>query len=435
MNYFTQTKGSQFVEYLLYLKQVFANDTEGVINCNNNKLNKRKDDSFDQCWEPCIEIVNYIYSLIKPTNEKRKGKENRREMLTCVEDAMDRFYQTHNHYYRCLNILCDIYNYLDFNQTKSQILCKLDNNDNLTLMMNDLSVFIKYMTNTDTLKTMQFFQWFSNKVETIDKQFANEINDAYETTEIERQQVVERESNPNSRQGSNDLARQNIRDKRVRQKMTIGTRDTFKNHCFATIKILIQQFIQNKLKPLNEIELSQVFVFGANNNNINHYQLFEAQMFPFSNKLLRERLLNPESILLQQETNANESINENNFDYTKVFEKKVNQPKTKKNKKDNKSILEIENEAMSKLYHIRDKAEQYVNLYDAYCLFKDDYHSYDDDSQNDENENNNENENIQMSEKDLQCRFRMSLDDLRFCGLIKTTNRKKDHIIKLDELL
>ena len=97
----------------------------------------------------------------------------------------------------------------------------------------------------------------------------------------------------------------------------------------------------------------------------------------------------------------------------------------------------MENEAMSKLYHIRDRAEQYVNLYDAYCLFKDDYRENDSQSDN-ENENANKNKSSNDKnerEKDLQCRFRMSLDDLRFCGLIKTTNRKKDHIIKLDELL
>eukprot|EP01102_Stenamoeba_stenopodia_P015362 TRINITY_DN5223_c0_g1_i1.p1 TRINITY_DN5223_c0_g1~~TRINITY_DN5223_c0_g1_i1.p1 ORF type:complete len:593 (+),score=131.02 TRINITY_DN5223_c0_g1_i1:161-1939(+) len=66
------------------------------------------------------------------------------------------------------------------------------------------------------------------------------------------------------------------------------------------------------------------------------------------------------------------------------------------------------------LYKLIEKSNKMINLYDLYCTFKGLYskESYD-------------------KEKILQARFFQAIKEMRFLGLIKETNRKQDHVIKI----
>ena len=112
----------------------------------------------------------------------------------------------------------------------------------------------------------------------------------------------------------------------------------------------------------------------------------------------------------------------------------------------------------------------YINLHDAYISFKEKFVGSDDEeimeqkpkkkiakktkkkkkkkkkknrhskqemSTDDENSENEKGENHKVSEREKRnhIQFRMSVDDLKFCGFIKTTNRKKEALMKMAELL
>merc|ERR1712228_1152917 len=135
---------------------------------------------------------------------------------------------------------------------------------------------------------------------------------------------------------------------------------------------------------------------------------------------------------------------------------------------------DIEAEAMSAMYNVFKGMSLYINLFDAYDSFKQLYTGFDDDdygenddrmdidtnqdkikkskkkkkkkgkkkknskqemSTDDENENSSNVQKISKREKMNQIRFRMSIDDLRFCGFVKATSRKEETLMKTADLL
>ena len=126
---------------------------------------------------------------------------------------------------------------------------------------------------------------------------------------------------------------------------------------------------------------------------------------------------------------------------------------------------DIEQEAMCAMYGVYDSMGLYMNLFDAYKMFKAVYTADDDEdygendkmeideeastnnkkkknskheiSTDDESESESESVHRNMSEKEKQnqIEFRMSIDDLRFCGFVKVTNRKEQSLMKTADLL
>ena len=116
----------------------------------------------------------------------------------------------------------------------------------------------------------------------------------------------------------------------------------------------------------------------------------------------------------------------------------------------------IEPEAMSVMYSVYDGMGLYINLFDAFEAFRarfddEDYDETADDKMDvdeesdlkqkkemitdDENESDGNSRKMSRREKQNQIEFRMSIDDLRFCGFVKATNRKKETLMKTADLL
>ena len=142
---------------------------------------------------------------------------------------------------------------------------------------------------------------------------------------------------------------------------------------------------------------------------------------------------------------------------------------------DTKKAVAPDPEAMSCIYSFyADMESLYVNLYDAYVSFKQGFVGFEiedaireverrrdqakfngkskskkkkrsdkeemEEEEEDEMDTDEEIEALILQldpqkEKMTQIEFRMSIDDLRFCGFLKATNRKKEALMKMAELL
>lgn len=162
---------------------------------------------------------------------------------------------------------------------------------------------------------------------------------------------------------------------------------------------------------MNELPLHDIFVHSKVND-------FCADMFPPNAGQIRRRFLNSHEFMVSQ---AGENV-------------------------------ELEPEALGCIYEFYSGCStMYINLHDAYIAFKEKFVGFEAEDQlieerkkkrsksrKEEASSDEENEEKPVNterEKLNQITFRMSIDDLRFCGFLKATNRRKEALMKMAELL
>merc|ERR1712129_360583 len=165
---------------------------------------------------------------------------------------------------------------------------------------------------------------------------------------------------------------------------------------------LLTKFIEKHLKPMHELPMHQVFVYSDADK-------FCLDMFPFTNRQIRKRY----------------------EDHLPYFGDASN----------------VEPESMTSMYSVYDCMGLYVNLFDAYEAFKGRFTQFDDEdydvkpkkSKKEEMSTDDDDESgekiVTHREKMNQIEFRMAIDDLRFCGFVKATNRKQETLMKTADLL
>merc|ERR1712129_162866 len=172
---------------------------------------------------------------------------------------------------------------------------------------------------------------------------------------------------------------------------------------------LLTKFIEKHLKPMHELPMHQVFVYSDADK-------FCLDMFPFTNRQIRKRY----------------------EDHLSYFG----------------DASDVEPESMSSMYGVYDCMGLYVNLFDASEAFKGRFTQFDDEDydvkpKKKKKKKGKKSKKEEMStdddesgekivthrEKMNQIEFRMAIDDLRFCGYVKATNRKQETLMKTADLL
>merc|ERR1712129_41277 len=177
---------------------------------------------------------------------------------------------------------------------------------------------------------------------------------------------------------------------------------------------LLTKFIEKHLKPMHELPMHQVFVYSDADK-------FCLDMFPFTNRQIRKRY----------------------EDHLPYFG----------------DASDVEPESMSSMYSVYDCMGLYVNLFDAYEAFKGRFTKFDDEDYDvkpnkkqskkkkkgkkskkeemstDDDDDGSGEKIVTHREKMNQIEFRMAIDDLRFCGFVKATNRKQETLMKTADLL
>ena len=179
------------------------------------------------------------------------------------------------------------------------------------------------------------------------------------------------------------------------------------------------------MKPMNELPLHHIFVYSKADD-------FCADMFPPNAGQIRRRFQNSDKFMESQVDNGQR----------------------------------LDREAMGCIYEFYAGADTlYLNLHDAYIAFKEKFVGFElEDAKREKEKRQREREEAAKSKKSKkgrkrskkeemssdeeedtemdpqreklnQIQFRMSIDDLRFCGFLKATNRKKEALMKMAELL
>eukprot|EP01084_Bolivina_argentea_P016299 30517_1 len=175
----------------------------------------------------------------------------------------------------------------------------------------------------------------------------------------------------------------------LKQQLTLKTNKSAYTDARRQLLNLIYKFIHVHLKPMDQLQYKETFVYSNDKQFCNH-------MLPPNNQKLRDIIGKP------CYPNVNISTN-------------------------------IEAEPISCLYQIYTEcSNKYMNLHDAYNAFKQIYQNKND---LDAHEDNEDNDLLQLREKQTQIQFRMSVEDLIFCGRLQTAATKPHHLIKTHEML
>ena len=366
MSYFININGSQYAAYLMYLQQKYKNKK----NKNKNKINlwnQQDIEIFDKWW--CNEDCIWIKNIQKNIN------------INDTDDIYEEFqkyinikvFNTYQIYRKSIKIFKIITDYLKLNWSQTEIINKLQNklllwkylltrigaNDSTINILPEERKYFPKKINNNFIQCFSFiYKILHEKIKIFDTNFSDEILKEYNI-------IISKLNNKNNKY----------------QQININIYDYERKHLF----LLLKKFIKKYLKSMNELPLNEIFIYKNHNNN------FYKNLYPPTNKIIRERFKNSDKFW-------------SNYD--------------------NK---QIELEPMSCIYNIYQSSSLYINLYDAYISFITLFNKYND---NDQNKNKNK-----ENEKLKQIQFRMSIDDLKFCGFIKSTNRKKEALMKMTQLL
>eukprot|EP01084_Bolivina_argentea_P013847 25938_1 len=395
MAYFGSIKCCQFAAYFVDY-DACVDKTERL-----RLLNEWWLDDDEECVIRILEEAEY------------NGGDERELWMEYLEDS----HRIYERYREALKVFQMITDHLDFKWTKTQIIAALQEKEVLfkhlsarvgatTMSAEERAQFkprIKHFEDCHAI-----YKILEAETRLFDEEFAQKAAEEYKmiTTQLQRKAPVV--TTTNKAKKMNTKQRRNALKRQLTAQTNKGVFDAGRKNLFC----LLVAFIEKHLKPMNELPLNEIFVYK------NEAQ-FSRDMFPPTNSKMRHR-----------------------FEYYRTYFDDAQE--------------EVETEAMSCIYDVYNQMDGlYLNLHDAYVAFRARFACDDDDSCSDDammdvdcdddetkkkkrkrgkkkRKSNKEMREDEEKEKKTQIQFRMSVDDLRFCGFVKAAaTRKKESLMKM----
>jgi len=421
MSYFMNTRASQYAAFLMYLQQQQQHDKDEDEDEDqeeeDGRSNRREIET--KCNEWWFDAEEELIMELLRTTDFNEGEtfELWRECLT------QSVFPVYKRYRDALKVFKMISDHLQLAWDRTQIIAQLQNktslfqhllsrlgaDDTRYKLSNEQRASGEFAPRiADFHELHQIYLILEEKTKKFDPEISKQakLQYAHIMTQLQSDKTSttataaiagagdrENENENENQNVSNKLQRRPMnksKQKRLGLKRSLtaqtkkGLYEESRNKLFA----LLKTFIEKHLKPMHELPLHRVFVYG-------NAELFCEDMFPPSSSTMRRRWQQP-------------------------LDTECNEP-----------------EPMCCIYSVYELSEQFINLHDAYVSFKHQLcgdNDDDDDDDDEDGDSEDENENGDR-EKFNHIQFRMSMDDLRFCGFVKATNRRKEVLVKTAELL
>jgi len=438
MSYFMNTKASQYAAYLMHLQR--------KTNVGAHDDTNDDGEAFDQLWFD--EQEEYIEGLLQSTPYNQG--EAHEEFQRYLDEEVFKVYQR---YREALKVFKMITDHLQFQWSRTEIIAKLQDKTLLCKYLlsrvgaDDKNIKIsaeeraQFPARIENFKHCHYiYKILHEKTKRFDEEFSDLAAAEYAniTEQLENKQKAPQTqmsvSNDNAANKRGNANKSKLMRSQLKRQLTAQTNKNLYDDSRNTLFGLLRTFIEKHLKPMHQLPLHELFVYKNESEFCEH-------MFPPTNRMMRKRW-----------QNAHQFYGVN--------------------------AEEMQPEPMSAIYDVYESCEFYINLHDAYIAFKDRMAMYDEEdrqeaeqkeraksrrnekrkqrktkkkkrknakskhsktemSEDEEDEEGEHEEKKEISEREKMnhIQFRMGMDDLRFCGYVKATNRMKQALVKTAECL
>jgi len=397
MSYFINTKASQYAAYFMNLRERRLDDAE-------------RESHFYRWWFDAE--CPFVESVLQHTDF------NEGDPAELWKECLDDAFAVYQRYRDALRVFKMITDTLGLSWSRTQIIAKLQDTELLLKYLlarvgavdsvikihrDDRAQFPPKISSFD--ECHEIYKILERNTKAFDADFARKAKMEYKQI-TDKRDGKEADSSTTATVKVNKRMSSAARKKQQKQQLMAKTNRTLYGEGRTNLFKLMQSFIEKHLKPMNQLPLHHIFVYSKEAE-------FSADMFPPNAGQIRKRFKSSEAFMIAQGGDRDT----------------------------------LETEDLGNIYEFYAGCDSmYVNLHDAYVTFKHRMEGVEEEEEEEngkEEEDHNGNRNRKGAERSnhevekeklTQIRFRMSIDDLRFCGFLKATNRKKEALMKMAEL-